>query len=133
MAGYSAMPQQAQPIQSAQVPMQYMPQPAQAMQPGYPTQSGYPMQQSYPMQGYTPQQGMQVPPSAYQQVQVQQGVPQQAQQQGGGVGGFFKKLFSGGGKSNQPNPAFMGTNQLGNQTLMVPVVNGQPQFPGYGQ
>ena len=130
MAGYPAMPQQAQP---AQAPMQYMSQPAQPMQPGYPTQPGYPMQQSYPMQGYPTQPGMQAPPSAYQQVYAQQGYPQQAQQQSGGVGGFLKNLFGGGGKSNQPNPALMGANQSGNQTLMVPVINGQPQFPGYNQ
>ncbi len=123
-------PQQApyaaqQPMQPQQA-MQYAPQPQvqQYQQQAYPQQ-----QQMYPQQGGQP----------YQQTYIQQGVPgaavqpqQQQQQQSGSGGGFLSRLF---GKKNQqtqqtqPIPQYGGASTSGNTTMMVPVINGQPQFP----
>ncbi len=135
MSGQPIMPgaaqgqQPQQPQQQApymiQSPQQQVMQYAQPQQQQY--QQAYPQQQVYPQQGAQP----------YQQQYIQQGVPgmppQPQQQQGGSGGGFLSRLF-GGGRSQQPQqqqfiPQYGGTSGTGNQTMMVPIVNGQPQFP----
>jgi hypothetical protein len=84
--------------------------------------------------GYSqmPQQGMQ---QSYV-IQPGQPMPQQQQRSGSG-GGLFSRLFGGGGgggnqqqqQSGGVSPMMMGANQAGNPTMMVPMVNGVPQFP----
>lgn len=118
---------------------------APGQQPG-----GYPMQQGQQMQPYAAPYGgqqqpqMQMVPQGYGQAQgaaqpyqqnfIQQGMPmqQQPQQQQSSGGGFLSRLFGGGRQQQQPQQPQMpygGYSQSGNQTMMVPMMNGQPQFP----
>ncbi|MCA9414863.1 MAG: hypothetical protein KC917_01275 [Candidatus Omnitrophica bacterium] len=138
---YSQQPQMVQQIPQQQMmmqPTQQQPmvyqqpvayqQPAPQQYQAYPPQAPYgqPYTQTYVIggpQGMAPQQQMQAMPQQQMQMQM---APQQQQRSSGG--GFLQKLFGGGGKS-QNNAIPMGVSPSGNQTMMVPVVNGQPQLP----
>jgi hypothetical protein len=119
------------------------PQQGQVQQQGYNYQlQSQPQPQPMMQQQYQPQAqpyAQPAPGGAFQQTYVQQGPPgspmmmqqPQQQQQPGGGGNFLSRLF-GGGRSAQPQQMpsqFGGTTPGGNPTMMVPMVNGQPQFP----
>ncbi len=115
------IPQQQMPMQRQVVYQQPAPQ---AYQQSYPPQSPYGQgfTQSYVVggpQGMTPQAQGPMP-------QMMQQMPQQQQPR---RGGFLQRLFGGGGSRNQQSPMPMGMSPGGNQTMMMPVINGQPQFP----
>ncbi|MCE7907018.1 MAG: hypothetical protein DYH02_01505 [Candidatus Omnitrophica bacterium COP1] len=126
-SAYGAAPQQQQggyPVQGQQM---------QAYSAPYAGQQQ--MQQQMAPQGYGQAQGAAQP---YQQNYIQQGMPMQAQPQmqqqqpSGSGGGFLSRLFGSGRQQQQqqqPQMPMGGYSQSGNQTMMVPMMNGQPQFP----
>ncbi len=124
-------PQQQVYAQPQQQQMWQMQQ--QAAQPSYQPQARQPgqFQQTYVQQGNPgamPQQQMMMPQQQQQQMMMQQ---QQPQQQSGG--GFLSRLF-GGGRQQQPQPqGYSGYPPPGNQQMMMPVINGQPQMPYQGR
>jgi hypothetical protein len=149
----TSAPQQGWPQQQQTYQPQVQQQPAFNPPPqqtySYP-QQGQTNPQMMQKQAYSPQQsyqpqtapqgyGQQGVPQAYQQSYVQQGYPgmpqqqpMQQQQQSGSGGGFLSRLFGGGKGTPQPQQQQMpvsGYSPQGNPTMMVPMVNGQPQFP----
>jgi len=121
--------QSPQPAYSAQPQASYYPQQPQAS--GYPV---YPQQPIYSQQQAYPQPQFQQLPGNQPMTQQYVGQPgfqpqQQPSQQGGAVSGFFKRLFGGSGEQSQPGASFGGYTSSGNATVLVPVINGQPQLP----
>lgn len=125
-------PPMQQPVvyqQPVAQPQQVYPQQAYAQQP-YPQQA-YPQQQMRPGQPFTQSYIVGGPQGMNPQQQAPMMMPMQQQQQRSG-GSFLSRLFGGGGRgqAQQGFPMPGGMAPSGNQTMMMPVVNGQPQLPG---
>lgn len=128
-SAFQSSPQQQMYAQPQQQQMWQMQQPA--AQPSYQPQVRQPQQfqQTYVQQGNPgamPQQQMMMAPQQ-QQMMMQQ----QPQQQSGG--GFLSRLFGGGRQQQPQQQMYSGYPPQGNQQMMVPVINGQPQIPYQGR